>query len=66
MNIAEALPVEQARVRRILQIYKALGPVGSFGAWSIEQDLAAADRAAAAGDVVAMIAACQTLLTIEA
>ena len=66
MNIAEALPVEQARVRRILAIYQTLGPCGAFGAWSIEQDLQAADRAAAAGDVVAMLAAYNTLLDIEA
>ena len=66
LSLAEALPLEQARVREILAIYKELGPVGAFGAHMIEQDLAAADRASAAGDTVAMLRAYQTLKKIQA
>jgi hypothetical protein len=66
ISLAEALPREQARVRKILAIYKEPGPVGAFGALMIEQDLAAADRASAAGDTVAMLRAYQTLKEIQA
>jgi hypothetical protein len=66
ISLAEALPSEQARVREVLALYKALGPVGAFGVAMIEQDLAAADRATAAGDTVGMLRAYQTLKDIEA
>ena len=65
-NLAEALPIECARVREVLGHYKAIGPAGMFGASFIEQDLREADRAMASGDVVAMIAAYQKLKDIEA
>ena len=54
-SLGEAFPVEQARVRKLLTVYKELGPVGSFGAMMLEQTLARADKAAISGDVVAMI-----------
>jgi len=64
-SLAEALPKEQARVRRVLAIYKSIGPAGAFGAAFIEADLAAADRAVMSGDLVAMIQAFETLKTIK-
>ena len=64
-SLADALPREQARVREILGHYKALGPVGAIGAAFIEADLRAAERAAAAGDVIAMIRALTKLREIE-
>ena len=60
-TLADALPKECARVREVLGHYKALGPVGAFGAAFIEQDLRAADQAMISGDVVAMIQAHKTL-----
>ena len=60
-TLADALPKECARVREVLGHYKALGPVGAFGAAFIEQDLRAADQAMISGDVVAMIQALKTL-----
>jgi len=65
-SLAEALPKEQARVREVLGHYKEIGPAGAFGAAMIEQDLSAADRAVASGDVVAMLRAYQTLKEIQA
>jgi len=65
-NLAEALPKEMARVREVLGHYKEIGPAGMFGAAFIEQDLRAAEVAAASGDVVAMIEAYMTLKEIEA
>ncbi|MDP3139848.1 MAG: hypothetical protein Q8N17_26365 [Burkholderiaceae bacterium] len=64
-TLGDALPEEVARVREILGHYKAIGPAGMFGAAFIEQDLRAADRAMASGDVVAMIQAFQKLRTIK-
>ena len=64
-SLAEALPKEQARVREVLGHYKAIGPAGAFGAAMIEVELAKADRAAASGDVVAMLRAFQSLKEID-
>lgn len=64
-SLGEALPKEQARVREILGHYKALGPVGMFGAAFIEQDLREADNAVMSGDVVRMIRAYEKLKEIE-
>ncbi len=56
-TLGDDYPNEQARIRRLIEIYKSLGPVGSFGAAMIEQVLQRADHAAANGDVVAMLRA---------
>lgn len=66
VTLADELPKEMARVREVLGHYKALGPAGLFGAAFIEQDLKAADAAVISGDIVAMIAAYNTLKEIEA
>ena len=63
-SLAEAFPHELARARMIAE-YRDLGPAGAFGALMIEQDIAAADRAAASGDVVEMIRCYQTLREIK-
>ena len=63
-TLADALPVECARVRVILGHYREIGPVGAIGAAFIEQDLRAADQAMASGDVVAMIRALKALQEI--
>ena len=55
-SLGEAFPLEQARVRELLAIYKSLPPQnGSFGAMMLEQVLQRADRAAISGDLVAML-----------
>lgn len=56
-SLAEAFPKEQARCRELLAEYKALGPVGTFGAMAIEATLREADRAVAEQDPVAMMRA---------
>ena len=64
-SLAEALPIEQARVRKVLTHYREIGPAGRFGAAMIEQSLRKAEQAAATGDVVAMLAAYEDLKTIK-
>lgn len=53
-SLGEAFPIEQARVRELLGLYKSI-PTGAFGAAMIEAVLRRADAAAASGDLVAMI-----------
>jgi hypothetical protein len=64
-TLADALPKEMARVRKVLGYYKEIGPAGAIGAMFIEQDLQAADRAVMSGDVVAMVQALETLRGIS-
>jgi len=65
MNLAEALPKEQARVREVLAMYKEIGPAGMFGAVMIEATLNEADQAVISGDVVAMIQVYEKLKAVE-
>lgn len=65
ISLAQAMPIEQARVREILGHYKEIGSAGMFGAAFIEQDLREADAAVMSGDVVRMIAAFQKLKEIK-
>lgn len=64
-NLAEALPKEQARCRKLLGDYKEIGPAGVIGATLIEQKLQDAERAASSGDVVAMLRAYEALKTCD-
>jgi hypothetical protein len=64
-TLAEKLPEEMARVRKVLGHYKEIGPAGMFGAAMIEQSLRKADKAVMSGDLVAMIAAYQDLQEIK-
>jgi NADH:ubiquinone oxidoreductase subunit E len=63
-NLAEALPLEQARVREVLTFYEEI-PQGIFGATMIKIALQQAEKAAASGDVVAMVKAYKELQAIE-
>ena len=54
-TLGEEYPKEQARCRKLLRIYKDLGPVGAFGYAAISDVIARADRAAVEGDLPAMI-----------
>lgn len=54
MNLAEALPKEQQRVRDLLPLYDAI-PTGVFAATMMRMALTKAEHAAASGDVVAML-----------
>ena len=65
VSLADALPLEQARVREALGHYKELGPVGAFGAAMLEAALHEADLAAASGDVVRMLRAYERLKGCE-
>jgi energy-coupling factor transporter ATP-binding protein EcfA2 len=60
-TLAEALPAQQARCREILERAVAIGPSGAFLAAMLRQSLTRAERAAAAGDLPAMIRALNDL-----
>jgi hypothetical protein len=54
-SLGEEFPKEQARVRRLLRAYQAIGAAGTLGSILIEETLRRADQAAIQGDVVAML-----------
>lgn len=54
-TLGDAFPEEQARCRKLLSVYKSIGPAGIFGATMIEDCLQRADKAAISGDLVEMI-----------
>ena len=62
-SLADALPAEQARVRKLITLYRdpALNGAGELSARMMEMSLQAADKAAASGDVVGMIQAYEDL-----
>lgn len=60
-TLAEELPRQQARCRELLEQALSIGPAGAVLVAFLRHDLAEAERAAAAGDVVAMLASCQKL-----
>lgn len=64
-SLGEQFPLEQARVRKILSLYKELGAPGSFGALMIEQVIQRADKAAVEQDVVAMLQSFQEMQEIK-
>lgn len=65
VTLADAFPLEQARVREILGHYKEIGPAGMFGAACIEQVLHEADRAAVSDNPVRMLRALARLKEIK-
>lgn len=64
-TLADAIPAELKRCRELLHEYKRIGPAGTFGALVIEQAIQRADKAAASGDTVAMLAAYRELRALE-
>ena len=64
-SLGEMFPVEQARCREVLAIYKSLGSVGAFGAAMIEDVLRRADKAAVEQDTVAMVRIYQEMCDVE-
>jgi hypothetical protein len=60
-TLGEALPEQQARVRRLIGIYREIGESGSFAIAMMEAALQRADKAAISGDVVEMMRAHEEL-----
>lgn len=60
-SLAEALPAEQARVRKLKERYLSIGDAGKPTAWVMEVSLLRADQAVMSGDVAAMLAAYEDL-----
>ena len=60
-TLGDKLPEECARVRKLINIYREVGPAGNFAIAMMEAALAKANRAMISGDVVAMIAAYKEL-----
>ena len=55
-TLGVALPQEQARVRELITVYRALPDgVGMIGALLMEQALQRADQAVMSGDVIEML-----------
>lgn len=66
MSLAEAFPLEQARVRKVLKEYQSLpNGAGALGAAMIDTVLRRADHAAAYGDVIAMLRSYEELKGVE-
>ena len=65
-TLADALPKEQARVRSLLPIYRECGPAGMFALAMMQESLRKAERAAASGDVIAMMQAFEDLRGYQA
>jgi hypothetical protein len=64
-TLADALPIEQARCRELLTLYKEIGAAGTLGALMIEQALQRADKAVMSADVVAMLRSYEELRGLE-
>ena len=60
-TLADALPAEQARCREILEHAIEIGAPATFLITCLRRSLAHAERAAATGDVVAMLSALNDL-----
>lgn len=60
-NIIEGIQREVARNRELLKEYEAIGPVGTFGATMIKQNIIDAKSAVAHGDTIEMIRQFQSL-----
>ena len=58
-TLADELPRQQARCRQMLEHVLEIGPEGAILAMFLCQSLAKAERAAAEGDVIARLGACQ-------
>lgn len=56
-TLADELPSQQARCRKILESALSIGAPGAFLVAMLRVSLANAEKAAAAGDIVAMLAA---------
>ena len=62
LSLAEALPIEQARVRALIVTYRQLpNNVGLIAAMLMENTLQRADTAVMSGDLIGMIRAYEDL-----
>lgn len=60
-SLGESLPIETARVRKLIVQYTEIGPAGKLAVAILEQALQRTDRAMISGDVVGMINAYEEL-----
>ena len=66
VSIGAGLPAEMARVRDVIMPrYAAIGPAGRIALAFMREDLADAEKAIAAGDVVAMVRLYRSLKETE-
>jgi hypothetical protein len=61
MNLAEGLPREIDRVRKVQTIYKESGPAAQFAVVCMEQSIQRGLRACGSNDVVEMVTAFKEL-----
>ena len=55
-TLGDELPIETARIRKLIDQYRSIGPAGNFAILMMEDALRRADRAMIEGDLPAMIA----------
>lgn len=60
-TLGEDLPIQTARVRELIGLYREIGPAGTFAIMMMEKALRRADKAMIEGDIVEMIAVYQEL-----
>lgn len=60
-TLADELPRLQERCRELLEEALSIGPPGAFMVAMLRADLGRAERAAASGDLGAMVLACKRL-----
>lgn len=68
LSLAEALPLEQKRVRKLIEMYRdpLLQGAGEFAARMMEIDLEEAEKASAEGNTIGMLKAYNELKTYKA
>lgn len=64
-SVGEDFPIQQARVRKLIEYAREIGPAGAFYIAVCENALRQADAAAISGDPVAILAAYQEMKSIE-
>lgn len=65
VSLAEALPAEIERNKKLIEVYKSIGNVGVFARTAIQIDIEAAELAIANGDTVSMVQIYQKLIENE-
>lgn len=62
-TLGDALPARMKQIREVyIPAYQEIGPTGGFAIALMQNDLSAAEKAMASGDLVGMIAAYKSLM----
>jgi len=62
-TLGDALPARMKQIREVyIPAYQEIGPAGNFAIVLMQNDLSAAEKAMASGDLIGMIAAYKSLM----